>query len=50
VQVVFGHGNRRLGGLTDGGCSTPHIEGMLECIDALVLVCNHDATMLENGP
>ena len=36
--------------LTDAGCSTPHIEAMLECVDALVLECNHDATMLENGP
>ena len=50
VQFVFGDGNRRLGALTDAGCSTPHIEAMLECIDALVLECNHDATMLENGP
>ena len=50
VQFVFGDGNRRLGVLTDAGCSTPHIEAMLECIDALVLECNHDATMLENGP
>jgi phosphoribosyl 1,2-cyclic phosphodiesterase len=50
VQFVFGDGNRRLGVLTDAGCSTQHIEAMLECIDALVLECNHDATMLENGP
>jgi phosphoribosyl 1,2-cyclic phosphodiesterase len=50
VQFVFGDGNRRLGVLTDAGCSTPHIEAMLECVDALVLECNHDATMLENGP
>ena len=50
VQYVFGDGSRRLGVLTDAGCSTPHIEAMLECVDALVLECNHDATMLENGP
>jgi phosphoribosyl 1,2-cyclic phosphodiesterase len=50
VQYVFGDGDRRLGVLTDTGCSTPHIEAMLAGVDALVLECNHDATMLENGP
>ena len=50
VQYVFGDGARRLGVLTDTGCSTPHIEAMLAGVDALVLECNHDATMLENGP
>ncbi len=49
VQYVFGDGNRRLGVLTDTGCSTPHIEAMLAGIDALVLECNHDAALLENG-
>ena len=49
VQYVFGDGNRRLGVLTDVGCSTPHIETMLAGVDAMVLECNHDATMLENG-
>lgn len=50
VQYVFGDGNRRLGVLTDSGCSTPHIEAILDGVDALVLECNHDAAMLENGP
>ncbi len=50
VQFVFGDGNRSLGVLTDTGCSTPHIEAMLSGVDALVLECNHDATMLEKGP
>jgi phosphoribosyl 1,2-cyclic phosphodiesterase len=50
VQYVFGDGACRLGVLTDTGCSTPHIEAMLGGVDALVLECNHDATMLENGP
>ena len=50
VQYVFGDGARRLGVLTDTGCSTPHIEAMLAGVDALVLECNHDAAMLENGP
>jgi phosphoribosyl 1,2-cyclic phosphodiesterase len=50
VQYVFGDGSRRLGVLTDTGCTTPHIEAMLAGVDALVLECNHDAAMLENGP
>lgn len=50
VQYVFGDGNRRLGVLTDTGSPTPHIEAMLAGVDALVLECNHDAAMLENGP
>lgn len=50
VQFVFGDGNRRLGVLTDAGCVTPHVEAMLAGCEALVLECNHDAAMLENGP
>jgi phosphoribosyl 1,2-cyclic phosphodiesterase len=50
VQFVFGDGDKRLGVLTDVGCSTLHIEAMLAGVDALVLECNHDAQMLENGP
>jgi phosphoribosyl 1,2-cyclic phosphodiesterase len=50
VQYVFSDGARRLGVLTDSGSSTPHIEAMLAGVEALVLECNHDAAMLENGP
>lgn len=50
VQYVFGDGDRRLGVLTDAGCSTLHIEGVLAGVDALMLESNHDAAMLENGP
>ena len=50
VQYVFGDGDRRLGVSTDTGSDTPHIEAMLAGVDALVLECNHDAAMLENGP
>ncbi|HVY06355.1 MAG TPA: MBL fold metallo-hydrolase [Burkholderiales bacterium] len=46
AQYVFGDGARRLGVLTDVGCSTRHIESMLSGCDALVLECNHDAEML----
>ena len=49
VQYVFGDGARRLGVLTDSGCSTPYIKAMLDGCDALVLECNHDLAMLANG-
>lgn len=50
VQFVFGDGARKLGVLTDAGCSTPHIEAMLTACHALVLECNHDSGMLRDGP
>lgn len=50
VQFVFGDGARRLGVLTDTGCSTPHIETILNRCHALVLECNHDLDMLRSGP
>lgn len=46
VQYVFGEGAKRLGVLTDAGCSTLHIEQMLSGCAALVLECNHDAELL----
>lgn len=49
VQFVFGDGARRLGMLTDVGCSTPHIEATLSGCDALVLECNHDLDLLQRG-
>lgn len=49
VQFVFSDGARRLGVLTDTGCSTPHIQQTLSGCDALVLECNHDFEMLMNG-
>ena len=49
VQFVFSDGLRRLGVLTDTGCSTAHIEQTLNGCDALVLECNHDTEMLMNG-
>lgn len=49
AQFVFSDGAFRLGVLTDTGCSTPHIETILSCCDALVLECNHDAQMLANS-
>lgn len=50
AQFVFGNGAHRLGHLTDTGSLTPHIETQLSGCDALLLECNHDRTMLANGP
>ena len=49
VQFVFSDGIRKLGVLTDVGCSTSHIEMILNGCDALILECNHDRDMLANG-
>ena len=49
VQFVFSDGVRRLGVLTDAGCSTAHIEQTLSGCHALVLECNYDCDMLANG-
>jgi len=49
VQFVFNDGARRLGVLTDTGCSTAHIEQILDGCHALVLECNHDLEMLMNS-
>ena len=35
--------------LTDTGCSTKHIEEILNCCHGLVLECNHDAKLLANS-
>lgn len=50
TQFTFSDGQHKLGVLTDVGGTTPHIEQMLSACDALVLECNHDLSMLENGP
>ena len=49
VQYTFSNGDKKLGVLTDTGCSTPHIQEMLSGCDALMLECNHDINMLMNG-
>jgi phosphoribosyl 1,2-cyclic phosphodiesterase len=49
AQFVFSDGVCRLGVLTDAGCVTPHMVGMLSACEALVLECNHDAAMLAEG-
>ncbi len=50
TQFTFTDGNHKLGVLTDAGSSTQYIEQVLNGCDALVLECNHDLQMLENGP
>lgn len=49
-QFVFTNGQQRFGMLTDVGTITPHIEAQLDACDALLLECNHDLLMLEQGP
>lgn len=49
TQFVFSDGAVRLGVLTDVGMATSHIVNMLAECAALVLECNHDATMLRDG-
>jgi phosphoribosyl 1,2-cyclic phosphodiesterase len=50
VQYVVSDGARKLGVLTDTGCSTASIEASLSGCNALVIECNHDAAMLARGP
>ncbi len=49
-QFVFGNGAVRLGLLTDTGSITAHIRERLDGVEALILECNHDETLLANGP
>lgn len=49
-QFVFSHNEQKLGLLTDAGSLTPHIVERLSGCDALMLECNYDPEMLENGP
>jgi len=49
-QYVFQHGDKKLGVLTDLGSLTPHVEKHYSGLDALVLECNYDQQMLEEGP
>ena len=48
-QFTFSNGRQRLGLLTDVGKGTPHIVEQLTKCDALLLECNHDSEMLQNG-
>ena len=50
AQMVFDDGVRRLGVLTDVGMPTAHIREMLSGCSALMLECNYDAALLQEGP
>jgi phosphoribosyl 1,2-cyclic phosphodiesterase len=50
VQFLFDGGAHRFGLLTDVGSLTPHIRRMFGGCSALLLECNHDREMLEDGP
>lgn len=49
-QYVIAHGGQRVGILSDAGHVTPYMRQMLSACDALMLECNHDPQMLEQGP
>jgi phosphoribosyl 1,2-cyclic phosphodiesterase len=49
VQYTFTDGSRRAGLLTDAGESSDNIVQALGGLDALVLECNHDLQMLQQG-
>lgn len=50
TQFVFSHGETRLGLLTDLGSITPRVIAAFDAVDALLLECNHDVDLLDNGP
>lgn len=49
-QFIVSNGNKRLGILTDTGSITPHIIELLSGCHGLILECNHDIDMLQDGP
>lgn len=50
IQFVFHHRGRAFGLLTDLGSVTPRIIDAFDGLDALLIECNHDPTMLAEGP
>ncbi|MEW8507522.1 MAG: MBL fold metallo-hydrolase [Candidatus Thiodiazotropha sp.] len=49
-QFLFRTNGCTLGLLTDTGYITPHIAGILQACDSLILEFNHDSQLLANGP
>jgi len=47
LQLRCRHARRQLGVLTDAGSITPHLIANLQGLDALLLECNHDRSLLE---
>ncbi len=50
LQLVCSDGASRLGILTDLGHVTPYVATQMQRCDALLLECNHDPELLEQGP
>ncbi len=50
TQFLFDGGAHRFGLLTDAGTVTAHMRRMFSGCAALLLECNHDRDMLEDGP
>ena len=50
AQAATGQSIKKLGVLTDLGSYTPHIIESYQNCDAMILECNYDEAMLENGP
>ena len=49
-QFIFDDGAKKLGVLTDLGSITPFVKQSYRQLDSLLLECNHDLEMLEQGP
>lgn len=49
-QFVFQYGAKKLGVLTDLGSITPFVKRHYSGLNALLVECNHDLAMLEQGP
>ncbi|MCG6871581.1 MAG: MBL fold metallo-hydrolase [Gammaproteobacteria bacterium] len=49
-QFRFEDGTHRAALLTDIGSITPHVRAQLDGCDALLVECNHDRRMLQEGP
>ena len=49
-QFRFQHGHKSLTMVTDCGKPTPHIIDIAKQSDALIIECNHDSQMLDQGP
>jgi phosphoribosyl 1,2-cyclic phosphodiesterase len=50
LQLSISDGHQRLGVLTDVGLATERIVQELQACNALLLECNHDQQMLDDGP
>lgn len=49
-QFIFRHQDKTFGLLTDLGSLTPHVKAAYHECQVIMLECNHDVQMLDNGP